>query len=60
MTATIDGSSAGTGTKAAVPERPAGGEAMYGRNAERRVVRDLLRRARRGQAACCWSTASRE
>ena len=48
MTATINGSSAGTGRKAALPVSSVGGEAMHGRDAEQRVVRDLLRRARRG------------
>jgi predicted ATPase len=49
MTAAISDSPPGIGRKAARVARSAGGEAIYGREAERRVVGDLLRRAQRGR-----------
>jgi DNA-binding NarL/FixJ family response regulator len=48
MTAVISDSSPGTRGKAAPPARDAGNEAMCGREPERRIVHDLLRRAQRG------------
>src|ERR1700761_3493379 len=51
MTAVIDGSSPGIGPQPTLLVRPFGSEVMRGREAEQRMVRDLLRRARRGLGA---------
>ena len=48
MTATIDDYSPRIGRKAALPVWSADGGVVYGRDAERRAVGELLRRARRG------------
>lgn len=49
MTATVSDFSAGIGRKAGLVARSGGGGALHGRDAERRIVGDLLRRARRGR-----------
>ena len=48
MTAMITDSSAGARGGTTPRERSAGGEVMHGREAEQKIVRDLLRRAQRG------------
>ena len=48
MTAMISDSSAGAHGRMTSPERPAGREVVRGREAEQKIVRDLLRRAQRG------------
>jgi len=48
MTAMITGSAPAARRRAAPRDRPAGREALRGREAERKVVGDLLRRAQRG------------
>ncbi len=48
MTAMISDSSPGGRGRVTPRQRPAGGKAIYGREAERRVVGDLLERAQRG------------
>jgi DNA-binding NarL/FixJ family response regulator len=48
MTATIDDYSSRIGRKAVLPVWSADGGVVYGRDAERRAVGELLRRARRG------------
>ena len=48
MTAMITDSSSRPRGGTTPPERPAGGEVVRGREAEQKIVRDLLRRAQRG------------
>ena len=48
MTATINDYSPGIGRQAVLPVWSADGGVVYGRDAERRAVGELLRRARRG------------
>ncbi len=48
MTAMISDSSPGAGGRLTRRERPAGGEVVRGHEAEQKMIRDLLRRARRG------------
>ena len=48
MTAMITDSSSGARGGTTPRERPAGGEVVRGREAEQKIVRDLLRRAQRG------------
>ena len=48
MTAMINDSSPGAHGRMTLPERPAGREVVRGREAEQKVIRDLLRRAQQG------------
>ena len=48
MTAMITDSSSRPRGRTTPPERPAGGEVVRGREAEQKIVRDLLRRTQRG------------